>query len=251
MPDSPNTLIELRNISKVYGMGDVQVHALRDVSLTIAQGEYVAVIGASGSGKSTLMNIIGLLDRPTQGDYFLRGQEVARLSRRHYARIRNQEIGFVFQSFNLLPRVSARRQVELPLMYAGLAGMRSRQKALAMLEQVGLGDRAKHLPEELSGGQKQRVAIARALINRPSLLLADEPTGALDTQTSAEILQLFEQMRQEMAVTIMMVTHDMNVAQRTDRIITMRDGAIIADTWGSAIVHAPDEPRAPSEVAYG
>jgi len=211
-------------------MGDSQVHALRSVSLTIEPGEYMAIMGTSGSGKSTLMNIVGLLDRPSEGAYIFQGDDVADLPRRRYAQMRNREIGFVFQQFNLLPRINARRQVELPLTYAGVSTLRGRRQATNILEQVGLGDRTTHLPEELSGGQKQRVAIARALINRPSLLLADEPTGALDTKTSEEILQLFERMRREFPVTIVMVTHDMNVAERTDRIVTMRDGEIIEDS---------------------
>lgn len=229
--DTQNTpLIAFQNISKIYGMGDSQLYALRSVSLTIDSGEYMAVMGASGSGKSTLMNIIGLLDRPSEGTYKFQGDDVADLPRRRYAHMRNREIGFVFQQFNLLPRINARRQVELPLTYAGVSTLRGRRQALSMLEQVGLGDRTTHLPEELSGGQKQRVAIARALINRPSLLLADEPTGALDSKTGEEILQLFEQLRREFPVTIVMVTHDMDVAARTDRIVTMRDGEIIQDT---------------------
>ncbi|MFN8490621.1 MAG: ABC transporter ATP-binding protein [Caldilineaceae bacterium] len=222
-------LIELQDVSKVYRTGDYELYALRAVSLRIFPGEYVAIIGASGSGKSTLMNIIGLLDQPTQGQYRLRGEEVGRLASRRLARLRNREIGFVFQNFHLLPRVSARRQVELPLVYAGVSPLRSRQIALTMLNQVGLGARAHHRPEELSGGQKQRVAIARALVNQPSLLLADEPTGALDSQTSEEILQLCEKLRQEHKLTILLVTHDMNVAQRTERIVTVRDGAIVED----------------------
>jgi putative ABC transport system ATP-binding protein len=197
--------------------------------LRILQGEYVAIIGASGSGKSTLMNLIGLLDRPSQGVYRLGGENVGQLSRRQLARLRNREIGFVFQNFNLLPRLNARRQVELPLVYAGISLLRTRQQAMAMLKQVGLGERTHHQPEELSGGQKQRVAIARALVNQPSLLLADEPTGALDSQTSEEILTLFEQLRHEHQLTILLVTHDMNVASRTDRIIRVHDGAIVED----------------------
>ena len=248
MPTRDIPLIELQNISKIYGMGDVKLHALRQISLTIEPGEYLAVIGTSGSGKSTLMNIVGLLDHPTEGSYQFRGKDVAELPRRRYAQMRNREIGFVFQNFNLLPRINARRQIELPLMYSGISTLRGRQKALEMLEQVGLGDRAKHLPEELSGGQKQRVAIARALINQPSLLLADEPTGALDTKTGDEILQLFEQMQREFAVTIIMVTHDMSVAERTDRIITMRDGEIVEDTKNGATVDDSIEPEPIAEV---
>lgn len=230
-PDNPGhlPLIELQDVSKVYRTGDYELYALRSVSLRIFPGEYVAIIGSSGSGKSTLMNIIGLLDQPTQGRYYLRGEEVGRLASRRLARTRNREIGFVFQNFHLLPKVSARRQVELPLIYAGVSPLRSRQLAQTMLQQVGLGARAGHQPEELSGGQKQRVAIARALVNQPSLLLADEPTGALDSQTSEEILQLCEKLRQDHKLTILLVTHDMSVAERTDRIIAVRDGAIVED----------------------
>jgi putative ABC transport system ATP-binding protein len=226
---STTPLIELQEVSKVYRTGDYELYALRAVSLQIWPGEYVAIIGASGSGKSTLMNVIGLLDRPTQGIYRLRGSDVGVLPRRHLARLRNQEIGFVFQNFNLLPRINARRQVELPLVYAGISLLRTRQMALEMLKQVGLEQRAHHRPEELSGGQKQRVAIARALVNRPSLLLADEPTGALDSQTSEEILTLFETLRHNHQLTILVVTHDLNVAARTDRIIRVHDGAIVED----------------------
>jgi putative ABC transport system ATP-binding protein len=226
---SATPLIELQGVSKVYRTGDYELYALRAVSLQIWPGEYVAIIGASGSGKSTLMNVIGLLDRPTEGVYRLRGSDVGALPRRRLARLRNQEIGFVFQNFNLLPRINARRQVELPLVYAGVSLLRTRPMALEMLRQVGLEQRAHHRPEELSGGQKQRVAIARALVNRPSLLLADEPTGALDSQTSDEILTLFERLRHNHQLTILVVTHDLNVAARTDRIIRVHDGAIVED----------------------
>ena len=222
-------MIELKDVSKVYRTGEYELHALRSVSLRIYPGEYVAIIGASGSGKSTLMNLIGLLDRPTQGTHFFTGKDVGKLARWRLARLRNRQIGFVFQNFNLLPRVNARRQVELPLVYGGFSVLRGRQVANQMLKQVGLSDRASHRPEELSGGQKQRVAIARALVNNPSLLLADEPTGALDSKTSEEILQLFETLRRDHSLTILVVTHDMNVAKRTDRIITVHDGEIVED----------------------
>jgi putative ABC transport system ATP-binding protein len=221
-------LIELENVTRVYRMGDVHVHALRGVSFTVRQGEYIAIMGASGSGKSTLMNVIGLLDRPTGGSYRIRGTEVNQLSRGKLADLRNREFGFVFQQFNLLPRISARRQVELPLLYAGIAGRRSREMAEAALVQVGLADRIHHRPDELSGGEQQRVAIARALVNRPSVLLADEPTGALDSKTGAEILDLIEGLHAE-GLTVILVTHDPRVAQRAQRLIILRDGQIISD----------------------
>jgi putative ABC transport system ATP-binding protein len=221
-------LIQLENMTKVYQMGEVQVHALRGVSLVVQQGEYIAIMGASGSGKSTLMNMIGLLDRPTGGSYRIRGEETSQLSKRRLADLRKREIGFVFQQFNLLPRISARRQVELPLFYAGTPrgqGQAMAQQALAL---VGLADWADHRPDELSGGEQQRVAIARALVNRPSLLLADEPTGALDSQTGTEVLDLIDQLHVQ-GLTVIMVTHDPIVAQRTKRIIVLSDGKIISD----------------------
>jgi putative ABC transport system ATP-binding protein len=221
-------VIEMHNITKVYKMGEVEVHALRGVSLRITVGEYVAIIGASGSGKSTLMNLIGLLDRPTDGTYHIRGQEVSRLSKNQLADLRNREIGFVFQRFNLLARTTAQRQVELPLFYAGTPARKAKSMAAEALAKVGLAERTHHKPDELSGGQQQRVAIARALVNHPSLLLADEPTGALDTKTSAEILDLFDNLHQQ-GMTLVVVTHDMAVAQRAERIITISDGAIISD----------------------
>jgi putative ABC transport system ATP-binding protein len=221
-------LIQIENMTKVYQMGDIQVHALRGVSLEVQVGEYVAIMGASGSGKSTLMNMIGLLDRPSGGSYRIRGTEASALSKNKLADLRNREIGFVFQQFNLLARVSARRQVELPLFYAGVSGRQQRESALVALERVGLGDRANHRPDELSGGQQQRVAIARALVNKPSLLLADEPTGALDTKTGAEVLALFDELHAQ-GLTIIVVTHDLNVAKRAERIITLSDGLILSD----------------------
>jgi putative ABC transport system ATP-binding protein len=194
----------------------------------VRQGEYVAIMGASGSGKSTLMNMIGLLDRPTSGTYRIQGAETSKLTKSKLADMRNREIGFVFQQFNLLPRVSARRQVELPLFYAGVSRRQSREMALEALTLVGLDDRANHRPDELSGGQQQRTAIARALVNRPSLLLADEPTGALDSHTGAEVLDLLDRLRAQ-GLTIVMVTHDPNVAQRAARVITLSDGLIVSD----------------------
>ena len=232
MTDS-SALIDMQNITKVYQMGATKVRALDGVSFSIDQGEYVALIGASGSGKSTLMNILGLLDRPTDGVYQIRGHKAGDLTGRQLADLRNREIGFVFQQFNLLARTSAWRQVELPLFYANVAGGASRQRALEALAQVGLAERADHKPEELSGGQQQRVAIARALVNRPSLLLADEPTGALDTRTGEEVMALFETLHQE-GLTLVIITHDQEIAGRTRRVITMRDGTVISDSRGAA-----------------
>jgi putative ABC transport system ATP-binding protein len=221
-------LIQIETMTKIYQMGDVQVHALRGVSLSVPVGEYMAIMGASGSGKSTLMNMIGLLDQPTSGTYKIRGTESSKMSKSRLADLRNQEIGFVFQQFNLLPRISARRQVELPIFYAGLPGRQRREMALDALKRVGLGDRAAHRPDELSGGQQQRVAIARALVNQPSLLLADEPTGALDTKTGAEVLNLFAELHSQ-GLTIITVTHDPNVAQRAERVVTLSDGVVVSD----------------------
>jgi len=221
-------LIHIENLTKVYQMGEVQVDALRGVSLTLKEGEYVAIMGASGSGKSTLMNMIGLLDRPTSGSYRIQSAEASKLSRARLADLRNREIGFVFQQFNLLPRISARRQVELPLFYAGISGRKGREMAMEALALVGLAERANHRPEELSGGEQQRVAIARALVNKPSILLADEPTGALDSQTGAEVLDLIDELHAH-GLTVVMVTHDPRVAQRTGRGITLSDGEVTSD----------------------
>jgi putative ABC transport system ATP-binding protein len=196
--------------------------------LAVQQGEYLALMGSSGSGKSTLMNMIGLLDRPTSGSYQIQGTEASQLNRGKLADLRNREIGFVFQQFNLLPRVSARRQVELPLFYAGTSGRQGQEMAMEALAQVGLTDRANHRPEELSGGQQQRVAIARALVNKPSILLADEPTGALDSQTGAEVMDLFDELHAQ-GLTVITVTHDPQVAQHAQRVITLSDGVIISD----------------------
>ena len=221
-------IVRIADLTKIYQMGDIQVHALRGVSLAVHEGEYLAVMGASGSGKSTLMNMIGLLDRPTSGSYQIRGKEASDLSKSRLADLRNREIGFVFQQFNLLARVNARRQVELPLFYAGISNRQRRQMAEAALTQVGLADRAKHRPDELSGGQQQRVAIARALVNKPALLLADEPTGALDSKTGAEVMDLFDELH-EQGLTIIMVTHEPHVAERAKRVITLSDGKIVSD----------------------
>ena len=221
-------VIEIRAMAKVYKMGGTEVHALRGVSLTINEGEYVAIIGTSGSGKSTLMNMIGLLDKPTSGSYRIRGTETSKLSQNQMADLRNQEIGFVFQRFNLLARTNARRQVELPLFYAGVPAGKASKMATDALTRVGLGDRTHHRPDELSGGQQQRVAIARALVNNPSILLADEPTGALDTKTGEEVMALFQELHKQ-GMTLIVVTHDMDIASQAQRIITLKDGQVISD----------------------
>ncbi|HWG47590.1 MAG TPA: ABC transporter ATP-binding protein [Gemmataceae bacterium] len=221
--------IELENIAKVYQTGTVQVHALRGVSLTIDAGEFVAIIGTSGSGKSTLMNLLGCLDRPTSGFYRFEGQDVGRLSRTALARLRNHKLGFVFQGFNLLNRHSAVENVELPLLYAGVSARQRRARALEMLKLVGLAERVHHVPSELSGGQQQRVAIARALINRPQVLLADEPTGNLDSRTGEEILTEFQRLNRELKQTIILVTHDPSIAKWAARLVTVRDGCIASD----------------------
>lgn len=221
-------MIQTANVSKTYRMGEVQVHALRGVSLTIERGEFVSIMGPSGSGKSTLMNLLGCLDSPSSGSYTLNGQDVSRLSQRQLAHVRNHEIGFVFQGFNLLARTSARRQVELPLIYGGMGVSERRQRAQQALETVGLGDRLKHKPEELSGGEQQRVAIARALVTNPSIILADEPTGNLDTRTGGEVLRLF-QVLNDQGITVIFVTHDPETAQYSKRIIHIRDGLVERD----------------------
>lgn len=220
-------VIDVRNITKVYKMGDVEVHALRGVSLQIYEGEFVSIMGPSGSGKSTLMYILGALDQPTTGMYYLDGVDVSRLDERQLANIRNKKIGFVFQSFNLLKRTTALRQVELPLMYGGVAGRSKRAKEA--LEAVGLGKRLDHLPSELSGGQQQRVAIARAIVTQPSIILADEPTGNLDSRSGTEVMQIFQRMNKERGITTVFVTHDPWIARHTERVIMLRDGLIIAD----------------------
>lgn len=220
-------LIELRDVTKVYRMGAVEVHALRGVSLRVYPGEMLAVMGASGSGKSTLMNIIGALDVPTSGVYLLEGREVGKMNDSRLAEIRNRKIGFVFQNFNLLPRASALANVELPLIYAGVGA--SRQRCEAALTSVGLSDRMRHKPSELSGGQQQRVAIARALVNQPSLILADEPTGNLDSKAGAEVMELFRTLNRTSGITIVFVTHDADVAAYTPRTVRLHDGAVVSD----------------------
>jgi putative ABC transport system ATP-binding protein len=228
-------LIELRDVSKLYNLGEVKVLALRNASLSIERGEFVALIGPSGSGKSTLMNTLGCLDRPTSGSYKLGGVEIATMSADERALIRNRQIGFVFQSFNLLARTSALENVEVPLLYARRLSTRERRRRVVqMLQKVGLGDRMDHHPSQLSGGQQQRVAIARALVNNPPILLADEPTGNLDSRTSKEIIQLFRDLNEQAAINIILVTHDQEVARTAKRIVALRDGEIVADTTNIA-----------------
>jgi putative ABC transport system ATP-binding protein len=222
-------VVRLERIHKTYHLGDIDVHALRGVSLEIKRGEFVAIMGPSGSGKSTIMNIIGCLDRPTRGNYFLEESDVSKVDKAGLADIRNKRIGFVFQSFNLVPRTSALENVELPLVYAGIAGAERTRRARAALEEVGLADRERNMPNQLSGGQQQRVAIARALINNPSLILADEPTGALDTRTSVEVMEIFQRLNQERNLTVLVVTHEADIAQYASRIIQFRDGKIRRD----------------------
>lgn len=224
-------LIQLEKIRKVYQLEEIEVQALREVSLIIEKGEYVALMGPSGSGKSTLMNILGCLDRPSSGSYLLSGEEVANMSRDARARLRNRNIGFVFQSFNLLARTSALENVELPLLYArGVSARERRSRALQMLERVGLADRLDHHPGQLSGGQQQRVAIARALVNSPPILMADEPTGNLDTRTSREIIDVVRALNETQGITVILVTHDQDVARHAKRYLVLRDGLVVADT---------------------
>ncbi|GAB3201903.1 putative ABC transport system ATP-binding protein [Pontibacter aydingkolensis] len=232
-----SVIIETHDISKVYRMGAETIHALKSVSIKISKGEYVAFMGPSGSGKSTLMNIIGCLDTPTGGQYILNGQDVSNMTDNELAEVRNKEIGFVFQTFNLLPRQSSLENVALPLIYAGYSKSKRTEKAQLALESVGLGNRGKHKPNELSGGQRQRVAIARALINDPSIILADEPTGNLDSKTSYEIMELFENLHSK-GNTIIMVTHEEDIARYAHRIVRLRDGLIESDIMNQDIVTA-------------
>ncbi len=229
MSQSPPLVVKVDGVTKVYGEGETAVHALRGVSLEIQQGEFIAIMGASGSGKTTLMNILGCLDIPTAGDYWIRNLNVAELDEEQLSVVRSQLIGFVFQSFNLIPRTSAAQNVELPLAYQGVSLSERRKRALAALESVGLGDRSRHEPQELSGGQQQRVAIARALVTNPAMVLADEPTGALDTQSTKEILELLHTIN-ETGSTVIVITHEEEVARAARRMIRLRDGEVVEDT---------------------
>ncbi|HOQ58159.1 MAG: ABC transporter ATP-binding protein [Bacteroidales bacterium] len=221
-------LIEIRNLVKNYVMGDIQVQALRDINLTIDRNEYVAIMGPSGSGKSTLMNILGCLDTPSDGRYLFDNVDVSTLSDDELSAMRNREIGFIFQNFNLLPKMNALQNVELPLMYAGIPKAMRRERAIEALERVGLADRMDHKPTELSGGQRQRVAVARALVTKPGILLADEPTGALDSKTGVEIMALFDELHRE-GNTLILITHEREIAEYSRRIIQIRDGLIFSD----------------------
>jgi len=224
-------LIRLTDIRKVYHLGEVQVDALRGVSLSMSAGEFVALVGPSGSGKTTLMNTLGCLDRPTSGSYLLAGQEIVKLSPDERARVRNRRIGFVFQNFNLLSRTTAIENVELPLLYCkGMGARERRDRAVALLHRVGLGERMDHHPSQLSGGQQQRVAIARALANGPDILMCDEPTGNLDTRTSKEVIQLFRTLNEDSQITVILVTHNQEVAQAAKRVLVLRDGLVVEDT---------------------
>jgi len=228
-----NDVVNISNVTKVYSMGDMCVEALRGVSLTVASGEFIAIMGASGSGKSTCMNIMGCLDVPTQGEYLLDGVNIGQLNKRELADLRNRKLGFVFQVFNLLPRTSARNNVELPLIYARIQANERKTLALKALERVGLSDRADHLPNQLSGGQQQRVAIARALVNSPTIILADEPTGNLDSKTSNEVMALFTELNKQ-GITIIMVTHEPEIAAYASRRVLFRDGLIVSDEANSS-----------------
>jgi len=246
--NAPGTapVVETRDLEKIYRMGDVEVRALRGVSLAIEPGEFIAVMGASGSGKSTFMNLVGCLDRPTRGSYLLNGRDVGKLSRDQLARVRGQQIGFVFQGFNLLPRTTAVENVELPLLYQGVAARERHRRAAEALQRVGLGDRLDHTSAQLSGGQQQRVAIARALVNRPSLLLADEPTGNLDSRTSVEVMGIFQELN-EQGLTVLLVTHEQEIAEHGRRVVTFKDGVVLSDMPLARRRLARDELRAQEE----
>ena len=245
MMTAPQPVLDLREITKTYRMGEQTLQVLNGISLKVNPGEFVAIMGPSGSGKSTLMNMIGALDQPTSGEYFLDGENVACLSEHQLAQVRNRKIGFVFQSYNLLKRTTALRQVELPLIYGGVGNRSARAKAA--LEAVGLGDRLHHLPSELSGGQQQRVAIARALVTQPALILADEATGNLDSRSGTEVLQIFQKLNQEQGITIVFITHDAWTARHTQRVVMLRDGIVVADQQVAAPLVAGEAER-PSEA---
>ena len=228
-PGEVQPVIQVSNLHKYYDTGTVRVHALRGISVEIHRGEFVAIMGASGSGKSTFMNIVGCLDKPSEGTYFLEGTDVSQLSRIELARLRNEKLGFVFQAFNLLSRTTAMENVELPLIYAGVRAKERHRRSLEALARVGLAERADHIPSQLSGGQQQRVAIARSLVNHPSFLLADEPTGNLDSRTSVEIMQVVQELNEKEKLTIILVTHEYDIAEYARRTITFRDGRIVKD----------------------
>lgn len=236
-----DTLIEISGLDKIYDTGEIQVHALKSIDLKINRGEFVSIMGASGSGKSTLMNILGCLDKPTSGTYHLDGEDVSDCSDDELSYIRNKMIGFVFQSFNLIPRTSTLKNVELPMIYAKVPGKEREERAKILLESVGLGERGDHMPNEISGGQKQRVAIARALANDPQIILADEPTGNLDSRSSVEIMEIFQKLNKEQGNTVIIVTHEPEIADFTDRIVVFRDGRILKDEKNL-------NPKSPSEI---
>jgi putative ABC transport system ATP-binding protein len=244
------SVISIRELTKTYQMSEISVHALRGISLDIRAGEFVAVVGPSGSGKSTLMHILGCLDRPTSGAYFLEGRDVSQLTDDELSKIRNRQIGFVFQGFNLLSRTSALENVELPLLYndSGISAQERKRRALAALAAVGLESRTEHHPNQLSGGQQQRVAIARALLNAPSIILADEPTGNLDSKTSVEVMQIFQDLQAQRGITIVLITHDRQVAEYASRIVTFKDGRIVEDVANVRQKMAADELAAISET---
>ena len=223
-------VVDAKDLKKIYVMGDVEVHALRGLTIQIEPGEVMSIMGPSGSGKSTLMNTLGCLDRPTSGEYYLDGESVAAMNDDQLADIRNRKVGFVFQSFNLLPRATALSNVELPLRYSSVSGKERRERSKAALESVGLADRIHHRPSELSGGQQQRVAIARALINNPAIVMADEPTGNLDTKSGDEVMSVLLKLNKELGTTLIVVTHDPEIAEKTGRIVTIRDGVVVGDT---------------------
>ena len=245
------TVISVRNLVKRYVVGEIEVKALRGVNLDVERGEFLSVTGSSGSGKSTFMHIVGCLDKPTSGQYFLEGQDVSRMTKDQLAVVRNKKIGFVFQGFNLLSRTSALDNVELPLLYGGSAPKTAERhkRAVEMLTLVGLGNRADHHPNQLSGGQQQRVAIARALINNPSILLADEPTGNLDTRTSIEVMDIFQRLNRERGITVLLITHEPDIAEYGTRIVTFRDGQVVADRPVAKRRLAQDELAALPEVS--